>query len=261
MPLPAESPSSLSALSYRPGERLRETRERAGVPAEQVAAELGLLPAVLAALEADDYAVLPEPVFIRGYMKRYAARLGLPPEELAERFDDFYQSKTGRSPEASLRPNPVRVLGELNDKPRRRRGVRWKWIGRALGLGLVIALVTVAVRLAPTAGQWSWPGRAPSSTPVAETTQALTGAATLPAMPDKLLLQLQGDSQISVHDADGRELASGLHKAGEELAMEGSSPFSIELKPASAVRLQFNGQPIDLGPYTVNDIVNFRLSR
>ncbi len=62
-------------------------------------------------------------------------------------------------------------------------------------------------------------------------------------------------------NADGRELANGTYQAGGVLRLEGVSPFSIELNPASAVRLQLNEQAIDLGPYTVNDIVNFRLSR
>ena len=57
------------------GERLRQARESAGLELVEIADALKLSPAVTAALEADDYDGLPEPVFVRGYMKRYATQV------------------------------------------------------------------------------------------------------------------------------------------------------------------------------------------
>jgi cytoskeleton protein RodZ len=59
----------------------------------------------------------------------------------------------------------------------------------------------------------------------------------------------------------GNELANATKQAGESLTVQGESPFAIELNPADAVQFSFNNKPIDLKPYTVNGVVNFRLSR
>ena len=131
--------------SQRPGRMLRDARERAGISAEALAAELNFSPKVLASLETDDYDNLPEPVFVRGYMRRYADRVGLSPDEVAERFDGFYQADTGRSPQAGVRPNPVRLLGEIDGESRRRRPFPWKR-GLLTEAGLLLAgLLELAV--------------------------------------------------------------------------------------------------------------------
>lgn len=238
---------------YRPGARLRQAREQGGLTLAAVARELNLTPSLLEALEADDYSRLPEPVFVRGYMRRYADRVGLPPDDIAERFDEFYLADTGLPPDHGLRPNPVRVLSDVvvappdwkSDRPRRL--FRWS-------VPLVIAAVAAAV--------W-WAERRPLSggLPAAPVQTVIPGGVVTAPANDRLALTLQQDCRVVIRDADGRELANGTYRAGGVLRLEGVSPFSIELNPASAVRLQLNEQAIDLGPYTVNDIVNFRLSR
>jgi cytoskeleton protein RodZ len=64
------------------GERLRTARAAKGLSLEQVAAELRIEARQLAALERNDFAQIGVPVFIKGYLKQYGARLGLNPAEL-----------------------------------------------------------------------------------------------------------------------------------------------------------------------------------
>ena len=56
------------------------TQVRTGYGAEQrdVAHHLGLNPAIIQSLETDDFARLGAPVFVRGYLSRYARLLNLP---------------------------------------------------------------------------------------------------------------------------------------------------------------------------------------
>ncbi len=61
-----------------PGAILRQAREAKGLDATAVAAMLHLSESKLHALETDDYDSLPEPVFIRGYLRNYARLLDEP---------------------------------------------------------------------------------------------------------------------------------------------------------------------------------------
>ncbi|WP_421721997.1 helix-turn-helix domain-containing protein [Alloalcanivorax xenomutans] len=69
-----------------PGAELRRVREERGMTREEVSEHLHLSMSYLQALEDDDYGRLPEPPFIKGYLRNYARLLGLPGEELASRF-------------------------------------------------------------------------------------------------------------------------------------------------------------------------------
>ena len=60
-----------------PGELLRARREDRGLSVEQVADELHLGRHIVAALEAEQFADIGAPVFVRGHLKAYARVLRL----------------------------------------------------------------------------------------------------------------------------------------------------------------------------------------
>ena len=64
------------------------TQVRTGYGAEQrdVAHHLGLNPTIIQSLETDDFARLGAPVFVRGYLSRYARLLNLPEQAVLERY-------------------------------------------------------------------------------------------------------------------------------------------------------------------------------
>lgn len=59
------------------GEALRYAREEKGISLNDIAQGLHIRPAFLRALEAGNITALPAPVFVRGYVKRYAQLCGL----------------------------------------------------------------------------------------------------------------------------------------------------------------------------------------
>jgi len=77
-------------LAASPGSRLRLARESHGLSEQQAAEALNLDPMVVTVLEANDFAALGAPVFVRGHLRRYAGFLGLPEEEFPPlpKFDD-----------------------------------------------------------------------------------------------------------------------------------------------------------------------------
>jgi cytoskeleton protein RodZ len=65
-----------------PGRRLRVQRQSRGLAIERIASQLHLKPEVIEALEQDRFDLLPDPVFITGYLRNYARMLGLDPTPL-----------------------------------------------------------------------------------------------------------------------------------------------------------------------------------
>lgn len=93
-----------SAELNSPGSQLRSTREARGLDLARAAQMLHLPPSTLAAIEADDHAALPGPVFVRGYLRNYARLLNLDEETILGRLK-------GGGPTESARPPRVRGNG------------------------------------------------------------------------------------------------------------------------------------------------------
>jgi len=68
------------------GETLKEARNAQGLTLEQIATELRIELPQLEALEADRFERIGVPVFVKGYLRQYAARLGLDPRDLLARY-------------------------------------------------------------------------------------------------------------------------------------------------------------------------------
>jgi cytoskeleton protein RodZ len=81
----AAGPRRGDALS--PGEQLRAARERAGWSIQQVAAELCLPVERMTALEEDRHASFGGAVFVRGYLRRAAAILGISQDEIIAAYE------------------------------------------------------------------------------------------------------------------------------------------------------------------------------
>lgn len=77
-PIAAELLAAEAArVALSPGARLATAREAMGWTVKQVAAQLKLATRQIVALEADDYAALPEPAVVRGFIRAYAKLLKL----------------------------------------------------------------------------------------------------------------------------------------------------------------------------------------
>lgn len=61
----------------KPGSYLAAEREKRGISIEHIANKLNLRSQVLIHLEADEYDALPQPVFVKGYIRAYCKHLDL----------------------------------------------------------------------------------------------------------------------------------------------------------------------------------------
>lgn len=67
---------------------LRTTREQQGFTIPEVAARIRVRAVMLTALEQDDYAALPAPIYVTGFLRSYGTFLGLDPQSLIGRYRD-----------------------------------------------------------------------------------------------------------------------------------------------------------------------------
>jgi cytoskeleton protein RodZ len=81
------------------GPRLKAERERRGLSSQKAADELHLDGWVIDALEADDYVRIGPSVYAKGHLKRYAALLGLPAEEIMAGYESRAQAPRPAAPQ------------------------------------------------------------------------------------------------------------------------------------------------------------------
>lgn len=74
----------------KPGAQLALVRAQKGYSLEYVAGKLHLRVRVIELLEVDDYQKMPEPVFVKGYLRAYAKLLDVPYQPLLEAFNRLY---------------------------------------------------------------------------------------------------------------------------------------------------------------------------
>jgi len=74
----------------KPGFQLARMREIKGYSQEYIAGKLHLRVRIIELLESDDYEQMPEPVFIKGYIRAYAKLLNVPIDPLLEVFNKTY---------------------------------------------------------------------------------------------------------------------------------------------------------------------------
>ncbi len=68
------------------GNLLKQEREKKGMALDDVSAKTLIRPGILKAIEEADARPLPEPVYLKGFIRRYGDLLGLPGIEIAESF-------------------------------------------------------------------------------------------------------------------------------------------------------------------------------
>ncbi len=142
-----------------PGGMLRKARTDLRLPVEDAAKLLNLSARHILAMENDDYASLPGPTYVRGYLRSYAQLLGLSPEETVASYNKL--------PVAS---KPV-DLTALAPKQEISSNDRLMKMGTLLVAGVVIGLAVIWWQ-----GDDKSPGRADQEVAVALTPSYQSGA-------------------------------------------------------------------------------------
>ncbi|MCB1860610.1 MAG: helix-turn-helix domain-containing protein [Chromatiaceae bacterium] len=227
-----------------PGRRLRALRESENLALSRVSVLLHLSEEKLMSLEADDYAKLPGPVFIQGYLRNYARLLGVPVGPVLNAY-------RAASPESSRVPE-IRIT-QLSHEVRSGHA-----LVRLVTWGMVLGLVLLSVVW--WRGYLQWPMQL-SGSPENETA-AVTGteqaeseendaAQSFPevkvnadgevtlALPQGGVETLEAPEETT---ADGGE--GGVDRSGAEVNATAAAAGSIQaVKSASAEGAERSGEP------------------
>jgi len=90
-----------------------------------------------------------------------------------------------------------------------------------------------------------------------DTAEQAWAAVSRPALPEgesRLHISVSADSWIEITDANGQELEMDLLRGGSNKDYHGKPPFRILFGRASAVKLSVDGEPVDLGAFTQEDV-------
>lgn len=104
--------------------------------------------------------------------------------------------------------------------------------------------------------------------PAAPATPAPTVAAPAPTAPvtpaagqGQVQVQFIADCWTQVTDGSGKVLYSGLKRKGDSLSVVGKPPFAVRLGVARGAQVSYNGQPVDVAPFTSGETARLKLGQ
>lgn len=98
--------------------------------------------------------------------------------------------------------------------------------------------------------------------PVVPATAATTAEAAAPVAGDgQVQLQFNADCWAQVTDGRGKVLFSGLKHKGDNVSVSGKPPLSVRLGVARAAQVSYNGQPVDIAPFTSGETARLKLGQ
>ena len=229
------------------GAALAAARRDRGLSVEDVAAATRIRPAIVRAIEADDFDACGGAVYARGHLRSVAQVVGADPRPLVEEFDRRFHQ-----PVPALRTAPLGSFDPPRDAGRSgRQSPTWSSVAAGVLAVLVVFLVGswlvgrggddaagTPVVAAPTTS--AAPTSPPPGTPTA------TRPASAPAAKG-VVLRLQatgGSSWLSVTGSTGRPLFAGTLADGQVKEFRDAKQLSVRFGNAPAVRVTQNGRPV-----------------
>jgi cytoskeleton protein RodZ len=230
----------------RLGDTLRERRVALGITLEQVEASTHIRARLLAALEDGNYARLPNPGYVRGYVSSYARFLELDPVPLL----NMYKAETGAGtqpkfdlPQAS---EAVAPTGQQHAVP---------WRG-----ALIFVLIVAVLSLAIWAVTRIWSGPEPTlpepasiEEPTSDTIEETAAPAVIKAAPETsseaqpftltVRVAADGASWLRI-TVDGKPAYEGVLTAGQSKEFEVSSKANVRIGRPEAVTVFKDGNAV-----------------
>jgi cytoskeleton protein RodZ len=264
------------------GQILREAREAQGMSLDDAAMRLRLMHRQVAAMEADDFESLGQPVFARGFVRNYSRLLGLAPENLLARMQGAPAEQAAVTQSESPLPSswltspwPILLLlgllvvvavpvalylwlnSDVDDGPDKRAPS----VAQTRSVPAVVPAPVAAPTDAALQPELVEPGvlPAPAAATDAPAEATAPAAPATPVASGVLHLEFGAEAWTEIKDASGRMLQRQLNPAGSRIDVHGQPPFEVVIGNAAQASLTYNGRPIDLKPFTDSTVARFTL--
>ncbi|MFB4392617.1 MULTISPECIES: RodZ domain-containing protein [unclassified Pseudomonas] len=120
--------------------------------------------------------------------------------------------------------------------------------------------VAAAQPHAPAAAPAPTPS-APATPPVATAPAPAAQPSVLPAGDGRVAIQFTADCWTQVTDGNGKVLFSAIKRKGDSLELTGKPPFSVRLGFARGAQVSYNGQAVDVAPFTSGETARLKLGQ
>ncbi|WP_406669817.1 RodZ domain-containing protein [Pseudomonas putida group bacterium ESBL64] len=85
--------------------------------------------------------------------------------------------------------------------------------------------------------------------------------AAVPAGSAKVAIQFTADCWTQVSDGNGKVLFSAIKRKGDNLELTGKPPFAVRLGFARGAQVSYNGQAVDVAPFTSGETARLKLGQ
>lgn len=250
------------------GEYLKSVRESRGLQLEEAARVTRISKSYLAAIEEGNFEKLPNPAYIKGFLRLYAGFLSLSGDDVVQRYESSLPPVSRPQPEHRKEGPGVEIV------ERAKLGGPGRWVIPALLLVLVVlaaifladqeekparpvqtaqppppaapaAPPKAAVQPQRTSLPPAQPGVSPQAAPPAAAPPAAAPPAATERHPGGVVLRLRfnRDTWLSITIDDSISQRYDL-KAGDVIEWKGSRAFVLDLGDGSAVEAELNGKPL-----------------
>lgn len=272
------------------GGLLRQARKAQGLHIAVLAAAIKVSPRKLELLESDQFDQLTDATFTRALAQTMCRALKIDPTPVLALMPPPVSYRLGQVSEGLNTP--------FRERPERLVPQEWVSAAMpALVLAALLLLGAALIYLMPTdwvstaksalARAGSEPASAPAASEepapvplvaasavttaaaasavdvmppsVADTPTVATPAPAPVAVVGVLQLRPTAPSWVEVIDANGKPLISRLLQADESVGLDGALPMKVKIGNASATEVVFRGQPLELGPFTHDNLAKLEL--
>jgi cytoskeleton protein RodZ len=210
------------------GNELQAAREARGLSVHQLAVELHVSDAMISAMERGDYALLGEPVFVRGHLRNYARALGLAEGPVLAAYD-----QTQNKPHAPTLVTAVPHTAGIGMSPRaRERSSR-------------LATVTVVVVLIGLAISW-WLRRADTPETQSLVNAPVATTAVAPAVATRPMTALTDLADSATTQKSAKAVVPAASKAASSVAhvTKPAATLSHETAPQAVPAVPVNDRDL-----------------
>ena len=261
--------SAINQAAQELGALLKAKRTEKNIAIGEVAERLKFSAKQIESLESGDYNGLPEPIFVKGFIKTYGRFLGLDTDQVTSLLNEVFPSQVSAAPAATATEKQT----SLNFQDQKKSKSFPKW----LPLVVVAALVVGAVYLWQSksteqnrqqekstleVGDVAQPQLATdnvqvvpmkaSATASAPVSASAPAAASAAVADGSIQIKVRYRSNLIVTDADGTPLHSGIVASNSSHQFKGKAPYQVRIGYATGSEISFNGQAIDIKNHFVD---------